>query len=165
MSKKRQKGTNRDEIDTSMDTYSLALRFRDQVLGTSKTPKQNREGLITISHPFKSKLLAEDREEVYIEEGDYSLKAKELINDIVARPDKFIDLVIQDPSLILNDYVIKSAILRYQKDILLGDQKNSQKARASLEKAKIGVFIPANAPKKRRKNFMLNLLSAASGYQ
>ena len=163
MSKTKQKDTKKIGPRKSLDWCNLALRYKDRILNKFSNNSNNIK-TISISPPYKSKLLNASGLEVYIEEANYREEAESKISFLIQNPKEFEKLIKEDPSLLINDYVIKRVILSFQEDIYNGPQKRAKVARDTLNILGISVFVPSNAPRKYGENFKTELLKSSPGY-
>lgn len=146
----------------SIDFYKLAIRYKESFL-RKRNEKFSDINLINISQPYKSKLLNTGDREVEIGKK-YEVQTERKIADFVYFTDEFIKLVKTDPSLVINDYVIKRVIQRFQTRIYTGPRDRAIIARETLSKAQLSLFIPKDAPKKYNKNVRIDSIKARPIY-
>lgn len=105
---------------------------------------------ITIQPPHETKLLTSSaNEKLDFEVEDWCDPALSYARYLTENPSKFVELIKNEPALILNDYVIKLVISLLQFDIIYKPIKVARRAKKTLREAGIPVFIPQNVTKKK----------------
>ncbi len=135
---------------------------------------KNQEPLVEIEKPYLSKIEIEERgnkqrvlirnEYIDLEKEGLLSSVRSTIDFIVKNPFEFVKLVNKDPSLVLNDYSIKSAIREFQSNILTQPRDLANKAKETLKDARLSVFIPEDAPRKLPQNVQYFIAVSIPGY-
>ena len=140
-----------ERIKKLMTGYDVLIKpnYKDK---TKKSKGSN------IKVPFANLTEApQDALEKYMDFTSKKGQAKKRAKELTYNHSEFIDLVNNDNSLVINDYVIHLAIRDLQQDVCSLDQERSNKARETLKKAKLSLFVP-KIPKKPTRYFTLKLL-------